>query len=314
MTLELGRSLMRAGLAPRALAAWSGCSTIAALPRHARALRDRPVVPASTALALFVAGRELAIDVAARQLALDELIAIGAVERSAAAVAARIAILPIAESLIVCDRIDAPDRDDVVAWPDDSSLHLLGSVAATPRSARSWIDRPDLRSWIDLGCGSAFAQLARPALAGELVALDHNPRAIELAALGAALSGVELQLRVADIADVGALGSATLVTCNAPIPGDTTRTTWRRADDGFFTRLWPAIRRALVPDPNACAVVHALAAAIPDELDGERVIARYADFAVLRWRPTARDRLVVRRRELTLARPHVDHEDLTDAP
>jgi SAM-dependent methyltransferase len=203
-----------------------------------------------------------------------------------------------------------------VCWPDDSSHHL---ATAIPPGRRA--------SWHDLGCGSAFAPLARPELAHRIAGIDINPRAVHHARLGAALSGLsQLTVSLGDIGDRHE--PADLVTCNAPMPDppgghDRLRTAlpevWRRADPDFFTRLWPALARAV--RPGGMAVVHAATAAILPALadaPGERVVVSYTPegvpgFAVAWWRPDAPPRLATARRALTPERPHLDPRDRDDA-
>ncbi|HEU0033218.1 MAG TPA: hypothetical protein VFQ53_21445 [Kofleriaceae bacterium] len=295
----VGDALRAAGLHPRALAAWAGTDRASALPERLPALAAVDPVPAATALSLFVAGAELP---AARvRLPLDELVAHGLVERRGDAIRATVAIVPIGPSLVVCDRDDARAHRELVAWPDDSSYHLAGAIPGG-RVAR----------WIDLGAGSAFAQLARPALAETRLAVDLNPRAVAHARLGAALSGVELTAHCASIADHRDAPAA-LVTCNAPmLPDPADPVVWRRADPELFDALWPAIRALLAP--GGLAVIHAMTDAIPPDLPGERVVVGYAPgFAVLWWRPDAAARLVTAQRALTADRPHIDARDRDDA-
>ena len=284
-------------LTTRALKTWCGTDRISALSKLLDERAPASTTPAASVLALFVAGQTLPSD-RLRALDLDELIANELIERTGDLVRARVAILPIGSALLVCDRLDAPDEREVVCWPDDSSLHLAGAIPAGRRAR-----------WLDIGCGSAFAQLARPELATELVGIDINPRALRYAALGASLSGLG-RMSVAAAAD----GRFDLVTCNAPLPGASELAVWRHADAGFFAWLWPAIADRLAP--GGLAVVHAARRAIPDDLAGERTIVAYADEAVLWWRPDrdAGDAGVVEvRRALTVEQPHIEARDLDDA-
>lgn len=299
----LGQRLVAAGLTPRALAAWSGTDRIASLPWKISSLDARDPVPAATCLALFVAGAELPVD-RARQLPLADLVAVGLVELVEDRVRARVAVVPLAASLLVCDRAECDDEVDLVCWPDDSSVHL---ASALPPGRRP--------RWIDLGCGSAFAALARPELAVTIRGIDINPRAIEHARLGAGLSGIgHLQVERGDVA--ADCGTAELVTCNAPIPDEPDAAVWRSADAGFFERLWTAARRSAAPGGEI--VVHSTLAAIPDDLPGDQTIVVYTPpstkaFAILWWRPDAPARRVVGRRLMTPERPHVDLRDRDDA-
>ncbi len=297
---EIGARLRGLGLTPRALEAWAGTSRISSLPARMPLLIVRERLPAARALALFVAGSTLALH-ELDDWPLDLLIEEKLVLRADAGIRARVAIVPVGPSLLVCDRLDTPDAIDRVAWPDDSSVHLAGAIPAGRRAR-----------WIDLGCGSAFAPLIRPELAQHILGIDINPRAVEYARLGVELSQIaHIALARHDVAGVPG-ERAELVTCNAPIPGAPDSAIWRRADPGFFDRLWPAITDCLAPD--GVAIVHASRRAIPPELAGERVVVAYSpEFAVLWWRPDAPDREVVTTRELTLDRPHLDAWDREDA-
>lgn len=299
---RLGDALRAAGLAPRALAAWAGTDRLAALPPRLPALRAREPVPAAAALALFVAGAELAAD-RCRALPLDALLEAGLLERGGAAVRAPAAVLPLGRGLLVCDRADAPEGPALVCWPDDSSHHTAGAVPPGRRAR-----------WLDLGCGSAFAAIARPEAAARLAGVDLNPRAVAHARLGLALSGIEhAEIVCGDAA--GDHGAAELITCNAPIPGDPHAAIWRRTDAGFLARLAAAIPARLAP--GGLAIVHAAREALPAELPGERVFVAYAPgapaFGVLWWRPDAPARAITAYRELTAARPHLDARDREDA-
>jgi len=307
---RLGDQLRAAGLQPRALAAWAGTDRLAALPPRLAALRARPPVPAAAALALLVAGAELPVDRCralpadrCRSLPLDALLAAGLVERAGDTVRARVAVLPLGRGLLVCDRADAPAAPELVCWPDDSSHHLAGALPPGRRAR-----------WLDLGCGSAFAAIARPDAAARLVGVDLNPRAAEHARLGLALSGIEHAEVV--LGDAAAdHGAADLITCNAPIPGDPHAAIWRRTDAGFLARLTDAIAARLVP--GGLAIVHTAGEALPTALPGERVFVAYAPgapaFGVLWWRPDAPARAVTAYRELTAARPHLGPRDRDDA-
>jgi len=306
VTLDLraiGVQLVAAGLTPRALAAWSGTDRISSLPWKVSGLSARDPVPAAAGLALLVAGAELPLD-RCKRLPIEELVAAGIAEYVSAGVRARVGVVPLASSLLVCDRAECDDGVDLVCWPDDSSVHL---ASALPPGRRP--------RWIDLGCGSAFAPLARPELATQIHGIDINPRAVEHARLGAGLSGIEhLRIDQGDVADIE--GTAELVTCNAPIPGEPDAAVWRSADPAFFTRLWATARRCAAPGGEI--VVHCTLAAIPDELPGEQVIVVYTPpstkaFAILWWRPDAPARRVVGRRPMTPERPHVDLRDREDA-
>lgn len=306
MTIDLanlGARLRAAGLTEGALLAWSGTRRIPAVEWRAPGLRAREPVPAAAALALFVAGSVLEVTQAGR-LPIDELVAADLLERRGDRLRASVSVLPLESTLLVCDRHDYADAEDLVRWPDDSSYHLASALAPGRRPR-----------WLDLACGSAFAPLARPELAAEIRGVDLNPRAVRYARLGAALSGCRHV--TAEPAEIGETHApAALVTCNAPIPGDADEAIWRRADATFFARMWPAARACTAPAGEI--VVHCVAEAIPADLPGEVVIVVYTPpgerrFAITWWQPDRPVRRVVAYRELTQARPHLDPRDRDDA-
>ncbi len=298
----LGAQLRSAGLSPRALASWVGTDRIAALPAVLPAQVTREPVPAAVALTLFVAGVPLAMDRVQKNLPVDALLHAKLLATHGNDVYAPAAILPLGPSLMVCDRLDVPDAVDRVSWPDDSSHHLVGAIPPTKRRKR----------WLDIGCGSAFAQLALPNLADVMLAIDINPRAVAYARQGALLSGVDrLEARHVGVDTIDG-ARADLVTCNAPLPDAAALAVWRRADPGFFGLLWPAIRRNL--NEGGEAILHVARHTIPADLPGERVIVGYApDLCVLWWRPDAPELIATLDRPLTPDRPHVDLEDRDDA-
>jgi hypothetical protein len=288
--------LRRAGLHARALAAWAGSDRLPIVAARCAELAARPVTPASAVFALFVAGadveRALVPDITDERL----------VDASATRLRAKLAILPIARALVVCDRLDDPR----VCWPDDSSYHL---AAAIPSGRRD--------TWLDLGTGSAFAPLARPELAAQIVGVELDPRAVEYARLGAALSDVaHLDVREGDIAMP--VGTAALVTCNAPIPvlagSEANQPMWRATTADFVARLYAAARVAVAP--GGIVIVHAALDALEPvvaALPGDRVVVAYTPaprhFAIAWWRPDAEPRLVHAHRELTLEHPHITFAD-----
>jgi len=297
----LGAQLRSAGLSPRGLASWAGTDRIAALPAVLPAQVTREPVPAAVALTLFVAGVPLHMD-RAKNLPVEPLLHAKLLALHGTEIYAPAAILPLGPSLIACDRLDVPDAVDRVSWPDDSSHHLVGAIAPNKRRKR----------WLDLGCGSAFAQLALPNLADVMVGTDINPRAIAYARQGATLSGVDrLEARHVGVDAIDGV-RADLVTCNAPLPDAAALAVWRRADPGFFSLLWPAIRRNLIEGGEA--ILHVARHTIPADLPGEKLIVSYApDLCVMWWRPDAPELLGVVDRQLTPARPHIDLDDRDDA-
>ena len=300
----IGERLRRAGLTEGALLAWARTHRLSALPPRLGGLVARPPVPAAAALAVFVAGAELPAEALRALKPIDELIAVGLLERAGDRVRAPLAIVPHGPALLVCDHHDAADDEQLVCWPDDSSYHLATAIEPGRRAR-----------WIDLACGSAFAPLYHPELAEEIRGVDLNPRAVRMARLGAGLTGC--RHITAEEADIGAAHApAVLVTCNAPIPGDPDAAIWRRAEPGFFGRMWPAARAALAPGGEV--IVHSALEAVPTDLVGEAVTVVYTPpgergYCVTWWRPDAPARRIACQRALSPGRPHLDPRDREDA-
>jgi SAM-dependent methyltransferase len=240
----------------------------------------------------------------AKNLPIDQLLHAKLLAKHEGLIYAPVSVLPLRDSLIVCDRLDTPDSRERVSWPDDSSYHLLGAIPAKPRR----------KKWVDIGCGSGFAQLALPNLADEMVGIDVNPRAAQHARQGGLLSGVDrMDARVQDVNGFALKGQmADLITCNAPLPDAATQAVWRRADPGFFQALWLTIHDNL--QHGGMAIIHCARQLIPADLPGERVIVAYApDMAVVWWVPTAPELFAMLDRPLTKERPHIDADDREDA-
>jgi SAM-dependent methyltransferase len=296
----LGAQLRAAGLSPRALASWAGSDRLSALSSLLPAQVTREPVPAAVAGTLFIAGVPLAID-RCKNLPVEALVQAKLLATDGAVVWAPAAVLPLRESLIVCDRLDMADAVERVSWPDDSSYHLLSAI---PNKRR--------KRWLDIGCGSGFAQLALPNLADVMLGVDINPRAVGYTRQGGNLSGVDRLEAKAQGVDTVDGARADLITCNAPLPNAAALAVWRRADPTFFGALWPAIRRNLAEGGEA--ILHVAQQAIPPDLPGERTIVTYApDLAVLWWRPDAPELVATGARTLTPDRPHVDVRDRDDA-
>jgi SAM-dependent methyltransferase len=305
---ELGAGLRRVGLNARALAAWAGTDRLSALWARRAGLAEQPATPAGALLALFVGGAEVAA-AALPPLDIAALVEHGLVERAGEHVRALVAVLPLGEGLLVCDRADTAPCRELACWPDDSSYHLARSLPPGQRAR-----------WLDLACGSAFAAIARPELAAEIVGTDLSPRSVALARLGTGLSGLAhvtiAAAAVGDASPASLHGGCDLVSCNAPIPAtETDEPLWRKTDVGFVARALADARRFAAP--GATIVVHAALDPLVAALDahtGERIVVAYtpaseAGFGVAWWKPDAPNRLVVARRELTAQTPHLTWAD-----
>jgi len=307
---ELGRALLRAGLAERAVLGCFGVAAVAHVPRAIAAGRrfDTTPPPAAVAPWLLVGGGDVEAGLAARVLgrALTSLERAGLVTIEGGVARSRIAIVPAGShgALCVSDRFDATEPDAVLP-PDDSSHHLVSALPAR-RVGR----------WLDLGTGSAWAPLAAAGRAEHVVAADINPRAIVHARRGVALSGVSIDLRVADLAQ-GIPGPFDLISFNAPIPAARGEPGPRHrvGDDDLVARFWAAAPALVAPGGEI--VVHS---AVDDDhpaadLGGELVIARYTPpgvpgFAITAWRPAGPPGRRVVEIALTPASPHVPRSAL----
>jgi hypothetical protein len=115
-----------------------------------------------------------------------------------------------------------------VCWPDDSSYH---HALAIPPGRRT--------RWLDIATGAAFAPLMRPELAATIVGAELNPRAVELARLGVALS--ELAPRVSIVeSDLTARVPGTF-SFRLPWPS-CSHLCWRRWCGVWSARDWDVVR------------------------------------------------------------------------
>ena len=285
---------LRARLTTRALAAWAGTDRLSALPLNVPV--NQVVTKAGAILELFVGGAEVTRDPSWPDF--GELVA-----TNGDTLRAKVSVLPLGKGLIVCDRFDTADGLDFVCWPDDSSYHLANAIPPGRRAA-----------WLDLGCGSACAEVIRPEVATRIVAADLNPRATTYARMGLELSGIShVEVVTADLA-TGIADRFELVTCNAPIPGYT-GPHWRSTNEAFFPRLLADAQRCVTED--GMVIIHGALEALQPlvmELPGERVVIGYTPddllgFGIFWWRPGAPERFVWKRRELTADHPHVTFED-----
>jgi hypothetical protein len=287
---------LRRFLTRRGLAAWCGTDRLSALAGPARRASDRELTPAAAPFALFVGGREVPRKLL-RALDLELLASHGLVEIGGDQVRATLALLPLADGLLACDRLDAPEQHELVCWPDDSSYHLAGSL-------------PDIRlPWLDLATGSGFALLARR---GYGRGIDINARAVRYAELTSDLSDEYFEASCRDLASLDPDRSS-LISCNAPIPdADPYRPLWRSTTADFFEHLYRFVAASLLP--GGLAVIHATEAALAPlaDLPGERVVVAYTPepgFAVAWWQPDGKERYVTARRSLTPDHPHLTYAD-----
>ncbi len=107
--------------------------------------------------------------------------------------------------------------------------HVLGASASSTTLAELTVREPVERA-LDLGTGSGIQSLHLSTHARRVVATDVNPRCLRLAALTAALNGVDLDLRLGSLYEPVQDGSFGLVVANLPFvvsPGTGQRLVYR---------------------------------------------------------------------------------------
>jgi methylase of polypeptide subunit release factors len=182
---ELGRELQMAGLNELSLAqlfgpAWTSDDVQLVLDRY------RADDPRTALVRAFVLGEP--VEAGSLPVAAERLAEAGLVELSGETATARVRLVPSAGLLVAHD--GDPSRPDFVT----------GVNAASRTLATLTVRRP-CRSALDLGTGSGVEALLAARHAGRVVATDINPRALEYAALGARLNGLELELREGSLFD-----------------------------------------------------------------------------------------------------------------
>ena len=212
-------AFLDAGFTADGLLVALGPSAYAALGRGEpvpakRALADRQD-PLAALARLFVLGAEIPREDAARAIPLAELVELGLVTASGA-VRARVDVRPYGESdtdwYVVSDHGPDSAGHDVEEVAVD---HVLGVGGASLTLARI-TPRATVARALDLGTGCGVQALHLGRHATEVVATDRNRRALRLAAVSAALSGQEWDLREGSLFEPVAGEAFDLVVSNPP--------------------------------------------------------------------------------------------------
>jgi methylase of polypeptide subunit release factors len=152
---------------------------------------SRGGTPLETLLRLFW----LQVPVPGAALPFDDLTALGLVEGDGDEVRARLHVEPVESTppgYVV---------SDLKARPGGGSLrddHVVGQGGASANLAQLVVHRP-VENFLDLGTGSGVQAVHLAGRARKITATDLNPRALDLAALSFALSGIEAELLAGDL-------------------------------------------------------------------------------------------------------------------
>jgi methylase of polypeptide subunit release factors len=153
---------------------------------------------------------------------------------------------------VVSDRTDRRGRPQRVD-------HVLGVGGASTTLAQLTVRRP-VRRALDVGTGCGVQALHLSRHAASVVATDAVPRALDLAAVTFALSGVEAELVEGDLIDPVAGREFDLVVCNPPfVVGPRARFTYRdggRAGDAMSLSAIEGAASVLAPDGVAQLLVN----------------------------------------------------------
>ncbi|HSN06454.1 MAG TPA: methyltransferase, partial [Candidatus Angelobacter sp.] len=217
--LRLRETFLDAGFTADGLLTMLGSSAYAALGRGElvparRALQDRHGADAELAR-LFVLGEDVDRSDVARHLPLDDLLTLGLVG-GGATLRALVDVRPYGEPdtdwYVVSDHgPDSAGRDvDEVAVD-----HVLGIGGASLTLARI-TPRTEIGRALDLGTGCGVQALHLGRHARSVVATDRNRRALRLAAVTAALSGQEWDLRAGSLFEPVGAETFDLVVSNPP--------------------------------------------------------------------------------------------------
>jgi SAM-dependent methyltransferase len=227
-------------------------------------------------IALFFLGVSLPVDEAAAAVApvqLDVMAAAGMVDCDGGMVRARIRVLPYEDLLVACDRDPGPDE------PLERE-HVGGIHASTVLLALLTPRRP-VRRALEIGCGCGFQALLLARHAGEVVATDVNPRALEFGRLNAELNGIRnISWRLGEGFEPVRGERFDLVVSNPPfVIAPRSRFTFRESPlpgDAFCEELVRAAPASLSDDGVACLLASWIVG--PDEDWAARPTAWTSDF------------------------------------
>jgi methylase of polypeptide subunit release factors len=206
------------------------------VPVHLRRLTS--VTPLETAIRFFFLGvpvERAALERALAPLTVDELDELGVADAVGSAIRATVRIVPQADLLLAGNRY--PDET-----PAGGPVDYVATVTAPSAILGSLTVRSPARVALDIGTGSGVQAIWAARHSERVVAVDVNPRALNLAAFNARLNEVEnVEFCEGSLFEPVAGERFDLVLCNAPyVVSPDRRYAFRDAgtySDGFSERL-----------------------------------------------------------------------------
>ena len=178
---------------------------------------DAAMDPLACLVRLFILQQEVPHDAAMAALDVEAAVVAGWLEVDGDTVRAVVDIRPYgspddgASGYLVSDLTPGLDQVSTPTRPD----YVLGASPASLTLAEITM-RPRVRRALDLGTGCGVQSLHLVRHAEQVVGTDLNPRALELAALGAALSDVDIDLRQGSLFEPVAGERFDLIVSNPP--------------------------------------------------------------------------------------------------
>lgn len=237
---ELGTVLARIGYTGDAVRGLLGedayQGSIRDVPVHARRLTTGS--PLETAIRLFFLGLPLhraAIDSAFDPLTAEDLERLGLIATEEEGLFASVRLVPHADLLLAGSRY--PDEG-----PDGTPSDYVATVTSPSAILAALTVRDRVQSALDIGTGSGVQALWAARHSERVVAVDVNPRALELAAFNARLNGVDnIEFRQGSLFEPVAGERFDLIVSNAPyVVSPDSRYAYRDAglaSDAFCERL-----------------------------------------------------------------------------
>ncbi len=195
---------------------------------------DGAMDPLACLARLFILQQEVPLNAARKALDVDAAVGAGWLEIDRDHVRALVDIRPYgspddgASGYLVSDLTPGLDQMTTPTRPD----YVLGASPASLTLAEITMRQPVGRA-LDLGTGCGVQSLHLTRHADEVVGTDLNPRALDLADLGAELSGVEIDLREGSLFEPVAGERFDLIVSNPPYvmsPPGGERLTYREGD------------------------------------------------------------------------------------